>query len=81
VLYDITVTNNGDADSTSINAKVIDDIPAGLTLADDDWTEDANGLATYNKPVILAPGATEVLTIAFTVDAGISGIIKNIACV
>jgi len=71
VVYTIMVTNQGTI--AAANIVVSDYIPAGLTLTDAAWTEAPAGTATLNTPIAsLAAGASTTLTIAFTLDPGVT---------
>ena len=62
------------------NIAVTDFLPAGLTLADTDWTNNGNGTATLTTPIAaLAAGANTTVDITFTVNADASGTINNFA--
>ena len=77
VTFTIEVFNQGTEDATAV--EIADYIPAGLTLADADWTESA-GVATLNTPIAaLAVGDSTTVDITFTVDAGADGTINNFA--
>ena len=67
VTFDITVTNQGTLDATDI--EISDYIPAGLTLNDGAWTNNG-GTAVFNQLLSLASGASQTITITFTVDTG-----------
>lgn len=67
VIFDITVTNQGNMDATAVT--ITDYMPTGLTLNDATWTDNADGTATLATPFDLAAGATNTVTIEFTVDA------------
>ena len=75
VTFDLTVANQGTLNA--FNVGLIDDIPAGLTLADANWTA-AGSIASLNTPIaFIAPGATSGVTITFVVDPGVSGMLIN----
>ncbi len=66
VTFDITVTNEGTLDATTVY--VADNIPTGLNLDDSDWTENA-GVATINTPIASIPvGTSETVSITFEID-------------
>ena len=78
VTFTITVINQGQASATDIT--VTDYLPAsGLTLADAAWTDNGDGTAATVISGPLAPGASTTVDITFTVDAGASGPVVNIA--
>ncbi len=77
VVFDIEVFNQGSLMGTGI--EITDYLPAGLNLNDATWTNNGNGTATYNAPLILAPGTSEVITIEFIVATGAAGQIDNYA--
>ena len=67
----IEVINQGSVPATDI--QISDYIPAGLTLNDAAWTENA-GIATLNTPIAsLAKGASMMVDIDFTIDADFMG--------
>ncbi len=75
VTFDLNITNQGTADA--FNVSLVDQIPAGLTLADSDWTN-AGGVATIDSPItFIAAGATVTEMITFIIDAGFTGTIVN----
>ncbi len=76
VVFEIEVFNQGANDATGV--EVVDYLPAGLSLVDGNWTE-AAGSATYNMPLSIAAGSSEVITISFLVDATTLGDISNFA--
>ena len=79
LVFDLNVTNQGSLDA--FNIQLSDYIPAGLTLADPNWT-DNSGVATLNTliPSLPAGGTPVVVTITFTVDATFQGTsITNVA--
>lgn len=63
VTFVITVFNQGDVSATDI--EVVDYLPAGLSLADDDWTVEGD-VATISVPGTLAPG--ESASVEITVE-------------
>jgi uncharacterized repeat protein (TIGR01451 family) len=74
--FTITVFNQGEA--TAEDIALIDYIPSGLTLADDDWTPQSNGDATIVLDgVELAPGESTSVDITLRVAAGVSGSLEN----
>ena len=79
LVFDLNVSNQGSLDA--FNIQLSDYIPAGLTLADANWT-DNSGVATLNTliPSLPAGGVPVVVTIEFTVDATFQGTsITNVA--
>ncbi len=75
VAFDITIFNQGTVAATDI--EVIDYVPDGLVLTDDDWTLDAEGNARIALTgVVLLPGETTVVEITFTVAAGATSIVN-----
>ncbi len=71
VTFDLTVLNQGTIDAFSIG--LIDQIPAGLILADANWTA-AGGIATLNNPISFIPaGGSQVVTITFQIDPAFTG--------
>ena len=78
VTFTLTVENQGTVGATNID--VVDYLPAGLTLADPNWIDNADGSASLATPIpALAAGASTTVDIMFTVDAGASGTIDNFA--
>jgi len=76
VSFNIEVFNQGSVDA--FEPSLIDYTPVGLTLADSDWTLDANGNATISLVgVTIAAGESVVVPIDFTVDQDASGSIVN----
>jgi uncharacterized repeat protein (TIGR01451 family) len=75
VTFEIEVFNQGDVDAK--DATVVDYIPAGLTLADTDWTETAAGATIRTGPI--AAGDSVTVEITFEIAAGASGRIENLA--
>ncbi len=77
VTFTITITNQGGTDAT--NVQVTDYIPTGLTLNDPAWSA-SSGKATLQTPIpSLAAGGSTTRDITFTIDAGATGTIRNIA--
>jgi len=76
VTFRITVFNQGNVPASSI--QITDYIPTGLTLNDTTWNQVAN-TAMYTLPGTLAAGADTYIDITFTIDAGFSGTIDNLA--
>ncbi len=76
VTFTISVTNEGDYNAT--NVEIIDRIPAGLVLNDNDWTS-SGANAVLKNPINVAVGQTINVPITFTIDAGFNGTITNSA--
>ncbi|WP_428657071.1 SdrD B-like domain-containing protein [Runella sp.] len=72
VTFTLTVKNEGSMTATAI--ALTDSLPAGMTLADADWTA-AGQIATLNVPLAgpLAPGASATVDITVKVDASFTG--------
>ena len=71
VTFDITVTNQGTTNAFMIG--VDDYVPAGLILADANWTL-AGTTASLNSPIpFLAAGASTTTTITFLIDSAFMG--------
>jgi uncharacterized repeat protein (TIGR01451 family)/gliding motility-associated-like protein len=72
VTFTLTVKNEGSMTATAI--ALTDSLPAGMALADTDWTA-AGRIATLNVPIAgpLAPGATATVDITVRVDANFAG--------
>ncbi len=71
VVFDIEVINQGSLDAFNVN--VNDYIPAGLVLADANWSE-VGGVADLNAPIASIPaGMSETVSIAFTVSTTFQG--------
>jgi len=75
VTFTITVTNQGTIAAEDIF--VTDYIPAGLTLNDSAWAASGSSATTVAPIASLAPGASAMLTISFTIDAGVNGVLTN----
>ena len=77
VTFNVVVYNQGNVDAT--NVRLVDYIPAGLTLADANWTASGSN-ATLNTPIAsLAAGSSVTRPIRFVVNAGFTGSIRNFA--
>jgi len=71
ITYDVTVTNQGNVNAFNIG--LVDYIPAGLILADSDWTA-VGASATLNTPIsFLAAGASTTVEITFQIDPAFGG--------
>ena len=71
VVFKIDVFNQGANQVTEV--KVVDYIPAGLTLNDLDWTQTGN-TAVYNNPnLVIDPAESVPLTINFKVNTNFTG--------
>lgn len=71
VTYKIDVFNQGTVMATGV--KITDYIPAGLVLADEDWTQ-TGATATYNNPnMVILAGQMVPLTIDFVVSNTFAG--------
>jgi uncharacterized repeat protein (TIGR01451 family) len=69
VKFTIEVRNQGTVEAKDV--VVTDYIPAGLTLADAAWTDNADGTATLKTPIAtLAAGGSTTVDVSFTVKAG-----------
>jgi len=75
VTFTITVTNQGTI--IAENVFVTDYIPAGLTLVDAAWSQSGSSATTVAPIASLAPGASVPLTISFTIDAGVNGVLST----
>ncbi len=64
--FAITVFNQGEAAATSI--QLIDRIPSGTTLHDDDWTDNGDGTASITLPGTLAGGGHTTVGMTVTID-------------
>jgi len=75
VTFRITLYNQGEVAAELVD--IVDYIPAGLTLNDDDWTDNGDGTAsiTYGGPIV--PGASEVIRISFVIDEDFGGWLVN----
>ena len=69
VTFDIEVTNQGSLDASNI--EITDYIPAGLILADGNWTQ--SGTLATRTIASLGQGASTTVSITFTVDANYQG--------
>ncbi len=79
VTYNVTIINQGTVSAYDI--EIVDYIPADLILNDPDWLLGLGGLeAFYNYAGPLAPGASDVIQVTFTIDPNFTGgIIENTA--
>ncbi|MEM9920352.1 MAG: Ig-like domain-containing protein, partial [Bacteroidota bacterium] len=77
IVFDLRILNQGTVPATAI--RLIDYFPAGLTLADNNWTDNNDGTASYNTTLRIDPGKEETVSIAFTVDLGVEGQLLNFA--
>jgi len=75
--FRITVFNQGAV--TAQRVLIRDSIPAGLTLNDTAWTDNADGTASHLMGGLILPGASEFVEITFQIDPGFSGSVGNIA--
>ncbi len=77
VTFDVTVTNQGTVDAFTVG--LIDYIPAGLVLADADWSM-VGANAVLNAPIpFIAAGTSVTETITFVIDASFTGtVITNV---
>jgi len=66
ISYMITVFNQGNITATNIN--VVDYIPAGLTLADANWTSISLDMAVTQTSGPLQPGESVILTLTMQLD-------------
>jgi len=77
VTFTLTIYNQGL--QPAIDIQIIDSFPAGLTLNDPAWSSAGSGLATLVTPIpSLAPGASIMLDIVFTISAA-SGTLTHYA--
>ncbi len=78
VTFNITVTNEGNLNA--FNIQVADYIPAGLELADLDWSPIGNIAVMPDGIPYLEPGESKTLTIDFTISSAVpSAQIENYA--
>ncbi len=66
VTFTITVTNQGTITANTFT--ITDFLPTGTTLNDTDWTNNADGTATYTHTGALNPGDSEPIDITLTVN-------------
>ena len=71
VTFDMTVTNQGTVDAYDI--EVTNYIPAGLTLADSDWTIVGGNAMLSNEIPFLAPGEDAMVSITYVIDEDFQG--------
>lgn len=74
--FDIEIFNQGNIDAT--NVMITDYIPTGLTLNDTSWTQ-SGSMATKQVTGTISAGGSQVETITFTIESGVSGTITNYA--
>jgi uncharacterized repeat protein (TIGR01451 family) len=79
VKYSIEVLNQGTVAASNI--EVVDYIPAGMTLADANWTDNKDGTATLKTPIAsLAATGSAFVEISLKLDTTVkAGIINNSA--
>lgn len=75
VTFTIEVINQGDIDAANI--EITDYVPAGMVLADADWTDNGDGTATYNTLLSLAVGESTTIDVTMTVNGNVTGQIVN----
>jgi len=77
VTFEIEVFNQGSVDA--YNVDIVDYVPAGLILADPDWTSSGPGVAitTWAGPILA--GDSAVIDITFTIAPGVDGPLENVA--
>ncbi len=75
ITYEITVYNQGNV--AAQNIQVVDYIPEGLSLSDEDWYLSGN-IASINLPGVLAAGASQSVEITMTALSP-EGLVSNIA--
>ncbi len=66
VCYDITVTNEGTLDATTVY--VSDNIPAGLILNDNNWTVSGGAAVLTNPIAFIGVGNSATVKITFEID-------------
>ena len=76
VKFTLTVINQGNVDATNI--QISDNVPAGLTLADSNWTLNGSKATMKTPIVLLAAGQLTARDIVFKVGS-VTGSITNIA--
>ena len=77
VTYNIDVFNQGNINATNI--QVSDYIPAGLTLADPNWTLTGSTATLVTPIALLAAGDTTSVSITFNVSPAATGLVSNSA--
>jgi len=76
VVFTMTIFNQGAQDAFDI--MLVDYFPNGLTLNDNNWTEQAN-VAILDQPFNLPAGGIHTIDISFVVDPDVNGILENFA--
>ncbi|HRI26499.1 MAG TPA: SdrD B-like domain-containing protein [Chitinophagales bacterium] len=71
VTFTITLYNQGTLTATQIF--ITDYMPAGMSLADADWTNNGDGTASYQLSGSIAPGASATVDITLQVAADFEG--------
>ncbi|EIJ36029.1 DUF11 domain-containing protein [Thiothrix nivea] len=78
VTFTIEVINQGNVEAKDV--VVSDYIPTGLTLADTNWTASGNTATLVTAIPLIAAGASETVTISFTVaESAMAGELTNAA--
>lgn len=77
ITYTLNVFNQGNVAATAI--QLSDYIPAGLTLADPNWTQSGSIATLVNPIATLAAGASTTRTITFNVSSTATGLVSNSA--
>jgi len=75
ITFTITLENQGNVDAT---VEVIDYIPTGLTLKDNNWSED-NGIAYYNNSISIEARSFAYIDITFEINEDAPSTISNYA--
>jgi uncharacterized repeat protein (TIGR01451 family) len=71
VTYNLEVTNQGSIDAFNID--LIDNVPTGLILIDNDWSL-VGGVADLDSPIsFLAAGASTIVPVTFLIDSNFGG--------
>lgn len=74
-VFTINVMNQGTLDADDV--EITDYMPAGLTLNDPNWTDNANGTATYDTLLSIPAMSGTAISIAFIVDGSVYGEVIN----